>query len=242
PPGQGRHPRGLAPDQPVVVTVEEPHQAQTGRFRPLDDLVAQRRIVLQPDVAVPSHSSPFEEAHRDDAQTSPSAPELILFLWHRFLHRNFTWAAQDLYLCSLSSPPVKRIAVLAVARSLVAAACTTPSATPPPAQPAAGSPTASATPAPTAAQAAGKISHVVIIMQENRSFDSYFGTYPGADGLPRDARGIPTVCSPDPKMGTCVKPYHDGHDLNLGGPHGVRNSIRDINGGKMTGFIAEAAK
>ena len=87
-----------------------------------------------------------------------------------------------------------------------------------------------------------KIQHVVIIMQENRSFDSYFGTYPGADGLPRDARGIPTVCSPDPKTGTCVKPYHDGHDLNLGGPHGVRNSIRDINGGKMTGFMAEAAK
>ena len=29
-----------------------------------------------------------------------------------------------------------------------------------------------------------KIKHVVIIMQENRSFDSYFGTYPGADGIP----------------------------------------------------------
>ena len=29
-----------------------------------------------------------------------------------------------------------------------------------------------------------KIRHVVIIMQENRSFDSYFGTYPGADGIP----------------------------------------------------------
>ena len=29
-----------------------------------------------------------------------------------------------------------------------------------------------------------KIKHVVIIMQENRSFDSYFGTFPGADGIP----------------------------------------------------------
>ena len=28
------------------------------------------------------------------------------------------------------------------------------------------------------------IKHVVVIMQENRSFDSYFGTYPGADGIP----------------------------------------------------------
>ncbi|TMM06111.1 MAG: hypothetical protein E6G10_01015, partial [Actinobacteria bacterium] len=46
-----------------------------------------------------------------------------------------------------------------------------------------------------------KIRHVVIIMQENRSFDSYFGTYPGADGLPRDAQGNFTVCSPDPATG-----------------------------------------
>ena len=29
-----------------------------------------------------------------------------------------------------------------------------------------------------------KIKHVVVIMQENRSFDTYFGTYPGADGIP----------------------------------------------------------
>src|SRR5579884_3554614 len=30
-----------------------------------------------------------------------------------------------------------------------------------------------------------KIRHVIVIMQENRSFDTYFGTYPGADGIPR---------------------------------------------------------
>src|SRR5262245_54663251 len=29
-----------------------------------------------------------------------------------------------------------------------------------------------------------KIQHVVVIMQENRTFDNYFGTYPGADGIP----------------------------------------------------------
>jgi len=28
------------------------------------------------------------------------------------------------------------------------------------------------------------IKHVIVIMQENRSFDSYFGTFPGADGIP----------------------------------------------------------
>src|ERR671926_435782 len=33
-----------------------------------------------------------------------------------------------------------------------------------------------------------KIRHVVIIMQENRSFDNYFGTYRRAHGVPRPAR------------------------------------------------------
>ena len=41
-----------------------------------------------------------------------------------------------------------------------------------------------------------KIKHIVIIMQENRSFDSYFGTYPGADGIPMRS-GTPSVCVPD---------------------------------------------
>ncbi len=33
------------------------------------------------------------------------------------------------------------------------------------------------------------ITHVIVIVQENRSFDHYFGTFPGADGFPRDANG-----------------------------------------------------
>src|SRR5947209_8084630 len=43
-----------------------------------------------------------------------------------------------------------------------------------------------------------KIKHVVIVMQDNRSFDSYFGTFPGVDGLPRDSHGNFTTCTPDP--------------------------------------------
>ena len=43
-----------------------------------------------------------------------------------------------------------------------------------------------------------KIKHVIIIMQENRSFDSYFGTFPHADGIPM-SNGVPTVCSPNPQ-------------------------------------------
>jgi phospholipase C len=81
-----------------------------------------------------------------------------------------------------------------------------------------------------------KIQHVVIIMQENRSFDTYFGTYPGADGIPHG------VCVPDPTNGGCVAPFHDAADKNFGGPHGAANATSDIDGGKMDGFVAQAEK
>ena len=86
-----------------------------------------------------------------------------------------------------------------------------------------------------------KIQHVVMIMQENRSFDSYFGTYPGADGIPM-ADGQPTVCSPNPATGSCDAPYHVVGDLNTGGPHSEFDAGRDIDGGKMDGFVAQAEK
>jgi phospholipase C len=79
-----------------------------------------------------------------------------------------------------------------------------------------------------------RIKHVVIVMQENRSFDSYFGTFPGADGIPAG------VCVPDPMVGNCVAPYHDGSEDNNGGPHGADNAAADVDGGRMDGFIAQA--
>jgi phospholipase C len=79
-----------------------------------------------------------------------------------------------------------------------------------------------------------KIRHVVIIMQENRSFDSYFGTYPGADGIP------PGVCVPDPANPPCVAPFHDPSDVNYGGPHSMGNALADIDSGRMDGFVAQA--
>jgi phospholipase C len=77
---------------------------------------------------------------------------------------------------------------------------------------------------------------VIVITQENRSFDQYFGTFPGADGIP------PGVCVPDPAKATCVAPYHDTLNKSAGGPHGAANATADIDGGKMDGFIAEAEK
>jgi phospholipase C len=81
-----------------------------------------------------------------------------------------------------------------------------------------------------------KIQHVVIIMQENRSFDNYFGTYPGADGIPMK-NGVPTVCNPNPRDNTCIKPFHSRNDVELGGPHGAGDTVPSVNGGKMDGFV-----
>jgi phospholipase C len=82
-----------------------------------------------------------------------------------------------------------------------------------------------------------KIKHVIVIMQENRSFDSYFGTYPGADGIAM-RNGVPAVCVPNPN-GPCVRPYHDTADVNGGGPHGEKNAVADVDHGRMDGFIEQ---
>src|SRR5437588_2044892 len=83
------------------------------------------------------------------------------------------------------------------------------------------------------------IRHVLVIMQENRSFDHYFGTYPGADGIPM-RRGVPTVCVPDSEARRCQRPYHDSNDVNGGGPHAAASATADIDDGKMDGFIDQA--
>jgi phospholipase C len=84
-----------------------------------------------------------------------------------------------------------------------------------------------------------RIRHVVVIMQENRSFDSYFGTFPGADGLPASG-GHFTVCVPDPRDGGCQYPYHDPTQVNGGAQHNADSARADIDGGRMDGFIGTA--
>jgi phospholipase C len=79
-----------------------------------------------------------------------------------------------------------------------------------------------------------KIKHFVFIMQENRSFDHYFGTYPGAEGIPTN------TCLPDAGGRPCVAPYHNPEDINRGGPHDWDNARADIHDGKMDGFMIES--
>ena len=92
------------------------------------------------------------------------------------------------------------------------------------------------TPATTTSNPPGfeKLEHFIFIMQENRSFDHYFGTYPGAEGLPGG------ISFKDPNDGAMVSPYHDTNNVNLGGPHGWDNAQNDINSGKMDGFLVQA--
>jgi phospholipase C len=79
------------------------------------------------------------------------------------------------------------------------------------------------------------IRHVISLMQENHSFDNYFGTYPGADGIPAD------VCMPkdldNPSEG-CVRPFHiAGRPItDLG--HSREVFQRQYRGGRLDGFVS----
>jgi phospholipase C len=92
---------------------------------------------------------------------------------------------------------------------------------------------------------AGKIKHVVLIMQENRSFDHYFGMFPGADGFTLDADGQPTNANPDPALGTAAHPhlvraFHDPGDFNAGGNHDGKAFLQGYDNGLLDGFILGA--
>jgi phospholipase C len=79
------------------------------------------------------------------------------------------------------------------------------------------------------------IQHFVVLMQENHTFDNYFGTYPGANGIPQG------TCMPvnplDKKNTECIEPFHIGDrpidDLD----HSLSTFNLQYNDGKMNGFV-----
>ncbi len=81
-----------------------------------------------------------------------------------------------------------------------------------------------------------RLDHLIFIVQENRSFDHYFGTYPGADGFTM-IDGEPANCIPDPILGHPSCPYHTSALAFKGGPHNQKASVRSIDGGSMQGHI-----
>jgi phospholipase C len=102
---------------------------------------------------------------------------------------------------------------------------------------------AAASPSPVAIDPAAGImnlDHLVFVVQENRSFDHYFGTFPGANGIPRDPDGRFSVCNPDVERARCVRPFHDRGPIDAGGPHHEVASELSINDGAMDGFVYAA--
>ena len=90
--------------------------------------------------------------------------------------------------------------------------------------------------AAAAPEGIAKLDHLIFIVQENRSFDHYFGTFPGAKGFPMRG-GRPHACVPDPVLGhpSCV--YHSKVLYQIGGPHDEFHSTIDVDHGRMDGFV-----
>jgi len=87
------------------------------------------------------------------------------------------------------------------------------------------------------------INHVIIVMQENHSFDNYFGTYPTANGTLVDnltsslqkVNGIPNgVCLPYGPG--CIAPYYESGFNTTATIEGQTTYENDVNGGRMDGF------
>ena len=77
-----------------------------------------------------------------------------------------------------------------------------------------------------------KVHHIIWIIQENRSFDNYFGTYPGADGIP------PGTCLPVlPGSTSCIKPFHMPESPRCDLHHNWNVAHAAYNHGKMDGFV-----
>jgi phospholipase C len=88
-----------------------------------------------------------------------------------------------------------------------------------------GSPTA-AIPSDTGVRAnLGKISHIVLVIQENRSFDNLFATFPGADGATKGALHNGKVIPLQKHALASLDVSHDWAAYNT-----------DYDGGKMDGF------
>lgn len=74
------------------------------------------------------------------------------------------------------------------------------------------------------------IERFIILMQENRSFDHYFGTMPGVEGFPAG------YSNPD-ATGTAIEPYHTDEFCIRDVAHSWNASHRQYNGGANDGFV-----
>jgi phospholipase C len=82
-----------------------------------------------------------------------------------------------------------------------------------------------------------QIEHIVVYMQENHSYDSYFGAWPRGDGY-RMHRGVPTNANPLTD-GQPFTVFHapDTCQSGRGVSQSWVNTHRQIDGGRMDGFL-----
>ncbi len=78
------------------------------------------------------------------------------------------------------------------------------------------------------------IKHVVFLVKENRTFNSYFATYPGAVGSTTGGtlKCTGTICRPGADYRLTKAPDIQPHDIT----HGFSSGLYAINGGQMNGF------
>jgi phospholipase C len=81
---------------------------------------------------------------------------------------------------------------------------------------------------------ANPIQHVIVVIQSGHSFDNYFGTRPGVDGI------TAKTCQPPAVGSACtVKPYPvSSAQARYGFRDTLRVTQKAIDGGKMDGFIS----
>lgn len=77
------------------------------------------------------------------------------------------------------------------------------------------------------------LKNIVIVFQENHTFDNYFGTYPGADGTVGEAYCIPE----SPGSAKCVSPFHDTNLTPIDMNHSWNAAHSDYDSGKMDAFV-----
>jgi phospholipase C len=78
------------------------------------------------------------------------------------------------------------------------------------------------------------IEHVIFMIKENRTFDHYFGRYPGADGASKAGtlRCTDSGCRAGEVISLKPAPDVQPHDIT----HGFASGLYGINGGEMNGF------
>ncbi len=84
-------------------------------------------------------------------------------------------------------------------------------------------------------QAKTPIQHLMVLLQENHTFDNYFGTYPGADGLPLNTT-MP-IDLKNPAAGT-IQPWHIGNSTITDLSHTANTFKGQYDKGKMDGFVS----